>query len=672
MKTTRSPSLDMSVPATSTTVSTRREDIQGLRAIAVIMVVIFHAGLPFPGGFVGVDIFFVISGFVITGMLHREWINEGRIKFGRFYLRRFKRLTPALALMVTITILISTVIMSPFGDLPTTALTGIGAMLLSANFVIAQTTGGYFDAPAESNPLLNTWSLSVEEQFYLVFPLALVFVWQLSRRNGFFRFTPVIAVAGISVLSFSLALAGSTGLVTLRDPFLNNIVFGFYSPLPRAWEFAVGSLLALVLVKQRKRNLSPFLALMLAAIGIVMLFSSLWLITDETPFPGPWTLLPVTGTLLLILAGTDSNNAITRFISQAPLVKVGDWSYSIYLWHWPLIVFAVYMWPFSSYAAVLAAAVSLIPAFLSYRWVEQPLRTLPTSGPRQVFALVTIVMAPPLMLASASGAAARFYWQPKLEAGGLSVIHAGDTNWTDYYMELRNTYYPCANNAIRTNALEWDGIERCWQSKPDPDVEVVLLGDSHAEHLFVGMAEALPNKNVAYYIQDSLPIGGSPEMDTILGGITETPSIETVIVNASWAARGVPTSELSDTLVALTDAGLEVFITDDIPQFPFPAYMCKHGASPFLRIAKCDQPVENHQVNLRKYYPSLQSLVSELPDVGLLNTSRYFCADDSCSMIQDGNLVYRDTDHLNDVGSRYLVQRLIADNSDLRQALQGK
>ena len=121
----------------------RRRDIQGLRAIAVIMVVAFHAGLPVPGGFVGVDVFFVISGFVITAMLHREWARTGRIRFGQFYLKRFKRLTPALALMVGVTLMISTVLFSPFGHQTYAAATGVGALLLSANFVISKTTGGY-------------------------------------------------------------------------------------------------------------------------------------------------------------------------------------------------------------------------------------------------------------------------------------------------------------------------------------------------------------------------------------------------------------------------------------------------------------------------------------------------------------------------------------------------
>src|SRR4029077_15604359 len=188
--------------------SGRRLDIQGLRALAVLAVVAFHAGLPFPGGFVGVDVFFVISGFVITSMLQREWEATGRIRFGAFYLRRFKRLTPALALMVVVTAIVSALVLSPLGAQQTVAETGVGAMLLVANGVIAGNTGGYFDAPAAANPLLHTWTLSVEEQFYLAFPAILALGWFLTRRFRWRTNTAGVIVGLVAAVSFGLALLG--------------------------------------------------------------------------------------------------------------------------------------------------------------------------------------------------------------------------------------------------------------------------------------------------------------------------------------------------------------------------------------------------------------------------------------------------------------------------------
>lgn len=278
-------------------------DIQGLRAVAVLMVVAYHAGLYVPGGFVGVDVFFVISGFVITAMLAREWQKYGRIRFGRFYLRRFKRLTPALALTVSVTVLASALLLSPTGDQQNAAQTGLGALLLGANIVIARTTGGYFDAPAESNPLLNMWSLSVEEQFYLLFPIVLALSWAASGRWRTIRI-PMMVVSVIGFASFALAVLGSSGFSAPSSWMLAllNVSLGFYSPLTRAWEFAAGALLALA--ASRLAVMPARLALVSGVAGAAGLTASLWVITASTPFPGAWTLLPVVATLLLLMAGT--------------------------------------------------------------------------------------------------------------------------------------------------------------------------------------------------------------------------------------------------------------------------------------------------------------------------------------------------------------------------------
>lgn len=368
----------------------RRPDIQGLRAIAVLVVVVYHAGLPLPGGFVGVDVFFVISGYVITAMLQREFASEGRIRFGRFYARRFQRLTPALALVVAVTMIASAFLLSPLGSQQTAAQTGLGAMLLAANFVIALTTGGYFDAPAEGNPLLNTWSLSVEEQFYLAFPAILLLGWVLARR---WRPAALMIVSLIGVASFALAWWGSSG----RAPDSLEVLTGFYSPFTRAWEFALGAVVALL--GARLALASRGLSLLVAALGSAMLVASLFLIDGRTPFPGTWTLLPTLATVLLIIAGGSAVNVISRGLSTRPMVRIGDWSYSIYLWHWPLIVFAAVIWPHSTVALVLAAAVSLVPAVISYHFVEQPIRLLRGLNRPRFTALVIATVAPALLLA---------------------------------------------------------------------------------------------------------------------------------------------------------------------------------------------------------------------------------------------------------------------------------
>lgn len=458
------------VPPTSSRTSAkagRRLDIQGLRAVAVLMVVAFHAGLPVPGGFVGVDVFFVISGFVITAMLMREWQTHGRIRLGRFYVRRFKRLTPALALTVAVTMVLSVFILSPLGTQQDTSRTAIGAMLLAANLVIARLTGNYFDLEAETNALLNTWSLSVEEQFYLVFPLLLFAGWTLTRKLRNRNIGAISMVAGLGVVSFGLALLGASGYVLPREAWL----LGFYSPVTRAWEFAVGALLALVGARLVIRSHS--VAALLGAIGAALLGLSLFLLGGTTTFPGPATLLPVAGTMLLLIAGSVRGGIAERILSTPPMVKVGDWSYSLYLWHWPLIVFASLLWPNTALAAPVAAAVSFFPALASYYWIEMPLRTQATPRPRQLITLAAVVVLPPLMLAGGLWQASeRGFWNPQVQQFQSAVFA-----------------YPDAR-CSRFEALSDANAGECTWNADASGKPVYLFGDSNAGHFADAVVEA--------------------------------------------------------------------------------------------------------------------------------------------------------------------------------------
>jgi peptidoglycan/LPS O-acetylase OafA/YrhL len=389
----------------------RRLDIQGLRAIAVGVVVAFHAGLPIPGGFVGVDVFFVISGFVITAMLHREWDSSSRIRMGAFYLRRFKRLSPALATMVILTVLAALVLLPPFGSQQNAAATGLGAMAMVANFVIFATTGGYFDVAADLNPLLHTWSLSVEEQFYLVFPALLLMGWLVARKVRVLRRLPIIIVILFGAASLVAMLLEASG-----NPvsWLPDWLMGFYGPLGRAWEFAAGAVLALATVHLRR--VPTALATVGGVLGLGLLTVSLWLITSDTIFPGPMTLLPVVATLLLILAGCNSANPVSRVLSTRPFTWVGDRSYSWYLWHWPFIVFSALLWPDLPWVLVVAALVSLLPSMASYRWIENPVRLLPTGTPWRVVRVVTLTLVPALGISALTFTAANnALWNPDLQ-----------------------------------------------------------------------------------------------------------------------------------------------------------------------------------------------------------------------------------------------------------------
>src|SRR5919198_1391735 len=331
----------MATASTGARQSTRhhRADVQGLRALAVLLVVAYHAGLPLPAGFVGVDVFFVISGFVITGLVLRQ-LDAGRFSLAEFYARRTKRLLPALVLMLLVVLVVSFLLQSPRGPQQTTAKTAVGAMLLVANLVILRTSGGYFDAAATANPLLHVWSLSVEEQFYLGFSVLLLLAWWVGRRGGAGVRSTAAAVAALTAASLALAVActyANGPVWSVGDP----ASLAFYSSPTRAWEFGVGALIACWAHRRTDdHQVGKRLAVLTAAASLALLAGTILLVDGRTPWPGVMALLPVAATAGLIVAGTLAPNPVSRLLSRRPAVWVGDLSYSLYLWHWPLIAFA--------------------------------------------------------------------------------------------------------------------------------------------------------------------------------------------------------------------------------------------------------------------------------------------------------------------------------------------
>jgi len=406
----------------------KRLDVQGLRAIAVLAVMAFHAGLPVSGGFIGVDVFFVISGFVITQLLIREYDATGRIRLRTFYWRRFKRLAPALSMMLAVCLLAAIPLLSPFGTQQAAATTAVAATFSLANILIARTFGDYFAAAAESNLFLNTWSLSVEEQFYLVFPALLVATWVIGRRVKFTRLFGLLAVTLVSVVSFGAAVVGASGYSLDRYFWL----LGFFSPVTRAWEFGAGALVALVCqtsAQARLRRLSTATSI----VGATLVAGSLVLLSDATPWPSSWTLIPVCGTAFILFTGESIQSGsvpiVTRALSSRPLVRVGDASYSLYLWHWPFIVLAVATWGGSLLVTCLAVVASILPALASYRWLENPLRFAQLQRPNAKILLITLVLSMPLLLAGLVNRGAELQWglpapeRPLFGAGSSALVN---------------------------------------------------------------------------------------------------------------------------------------------------------------------------------------------------------------------------------------------------------
>ena len=624
----------------------RRRDIQGLRALAVLGVIAFHAGLPVSGGFAGVDVFFVISGYVITNMLRREWDNTGSIRIRSFFRRRFLRLTPALALLIAFTFLISGFVL--YADQQWIAMqTGFGALFLVANLVIARNTGGYFDSPAEMNPLLNTWSLSVEEQFYILFPVVILLGFLVSRRFPRLRSFNLFAVFLLGFVSFASMML-STGLVAgLAVPSWLN----FYSPIPRVWEFAVGS--ALAFGAHRFIRIPQFFAYALVSCGLLSILVSFFAFNEVTPWPSIWTLLPTMGATLVLLGGQGSLGNHGTPLSAGAAVRIGDWSYSLYLWHWPLIVFAIALGFREPWMLALVALFSFLPAIFSYKFVEQPLRA---RGPRKSTRsrwIIAVIVLSPFFIAGLLFTALR----PTVEYPG--AVGIGYLNFIE-----RNSF-PCEGD------LAGSSVARCRQSIAGLPPEVVVVGDSHAEHLFPGLLTEFPDVNIQYIFMPGWPYGSPDEYSKVMDQIAQSPNVRTIVLGSRWKPEIVGAEDYLTTLISdFTTTGKLVVINNDNPFFTHHARECKYerpvfsdngcteGSAEFLSLESVVEPV-------------LRNLALMNSKVILVDTAQDFCDDETCSMVIDGQLLIADYGHLNVNGSTYVIARLKNTNIDFAVAIEG-
>ena len=444
----------------------RRLDIQGLRAVAVILVVAFHAGLPVPGGFIGVDVFLVISGFVIMGMLMREIQRTGTIRFRVFYSRRIKRLLPALALLTTTVVVLSAFLGSSFGSQQTAAGTGLGATFFTANLVSYRATG-YFSPEAALNPLLHTWTLSVEEQVYLIFPALLLGSWIAGRwlLHASMRGAAVM-LAIVAALSFSLCLLLSIGQVSIPG-IADAERFAFYSSITRIWEFALGA--ALALAAPSLDRISGKVATVAGIAGACAIGAGAFMITDLTPYPGFAVLLPVLGAAAVITAGFHPSTRISRLLATKPMIKVGDLSYSWYLWHWPLIVFGAILWPASAWMLVVLGALSLIPAWLSTEFLEDPIRGNEVIKGRRVVALAAICTAVPTIACLGLGSGARASWGSEAVAEMKAQVVPAHVIYED----------DCHVGSSLADETPF-GIQSCVWNASASGPHVYLVGDSTA------------------------------------------------------------------------------------------------------------------------------------------------------------------------------------------------
>ncbi len=602
-----------------------RADIDGLRALAIVPVLLFHAGIAgFGGGYVGVDIFFVISGYLITGVIVRE-IDAGRFSIVHFYERRARRIMPALIVMIAAVLVAAAFFFFP-EDLAKMPASAVAATLFVSNIHLFFDVN-YFGGGAEIKPLLHTWSLAVEEQFYIGFPILMMLIARFAPQQR------KMIVGALTILSFAIAAwtqARGDG-------------FAFYWLPPRAWELFAGSMVALGFAPAAGTRLRELMALGgVAAIGFAIATYS-----RTTVFPGVAALLPVLGAAAIIHAGAQTG--VARLLAVRPMVAIGLISYSLYLWHWPVIVFAEYAGDakLSGWQSAAAIALSLGLAIASWRWVERPFRQPGRFGRRAVFgwngAGMAALCLAALALASTSG------WPGRFDAQTLRYLAASKD-----ISPLREACHDA--DAARGRPVCVLGNAR------DPDA--MLWGDSHGVEYAYALATApwrkqrgliqMTHSSCAPVIDYAM---AQPACDAAnnaaIAHIRSDRRIRTIYLAAFWSsvAETQPLGywrALDATIAMLVRDGRRVVIIGPLPSYAFnvPRKLA-HGGSV---VGMARRELVARTMLLRRIAARWAAR-----DVLFVDPADNICGPIACDVERDGNPFYFDAHHPSLTAARLVV-----------------
>jgi peptidoglycan/LPS O-acetylase OafA/YrhL len=648
-----------------------RPDVEGLRAVAVVAVLLYHAGLSFvPGGYVGVDVFFVISGYLITGLLLKEIERTGTLSIMRFYSRRAKRLLPMTVVVLGTVALVSWILFSPV-RMDKVSFDIVAAGLYVMNWRLALQAADYFAAGLQASPVQHFWTLGVEEQFYLVWPaLLLAVAWWCRRTGRSLRPTlgVVFAIVAVSSLTYSVySTAHEAGAA-------------YFSTITRGWELALGGILALVPASWLR--LPSLWTAALATAGFAAIVWSAARFSDNTLFPGYAALLPTLGTAAIIAAGFSSTSAMpVRLLTFAPVRHVGRISYSWYLWHWPPLVFAAALWgKLSALEGMAVLAASYVPAVLTHRWVERPFhhsRTL-ALHPRRALALggacTSSAVALGLLLLLLTPSVPE---PPESEVAGAAVMLEGDRS----LQKSADAVHPSPRKAEdQRSQMYADGCHLEWRDEESPEcvygdssskTTVVLFGDSHAMHWFpalnalakehnwrlVGFSKAgCPPAEVHRYNR-ALRREYS-ECDTwrerTLERIVEEERPSMVLTSMLNPYRVMEDGEQLDskasekaleegyvsTLRKLRRSGAEVVVIRDVPHTHKDIPECVSEALDHLQ--ECAIP----RSKAFNYPPVNARAATKVEGVHLIDPTPVLCFEKTCPAVIGDTLVYRNGDHL--------------------------
>lgn len=617
----------------------------------------FHFGIDlFPGGFVGVDVFFVISGFLITRLI-KDDVEKGTFSFGKFYIRRARRLFPALFFTVLVTFLVAGALFSP-NHLGRVGGATLHVLLSVSNFFFWGESG-YFDASSTVKPLLHFWSLSVEEQFYLVWPFVLVFL--LTRaRNGFILPAFILITGGASLALADKWMAIDSAAVFYLLPF-------------RVVEFAFGAILVWLLDYKPKSNLLRELILVL---GLMFIFYSVITFNHETPFPGLSAVIPCLGTAMAIFAGKPK--VLGGFLASKALVFIGLISYSLYLCHWPIYVFYRYSAPnikITHFQVAWLTVISLIVATLMYRFVERPFRFVPkqqqTPGNSARFGLVCALLCLVLILPAAhSWANNGWSWRYSSGTGDISQLFDLD----------RFRFESIRFNQENVLAATFSSGRR----------KVLVVGDSHARDVSNGLVQVLPTEKFEVRMEDlddscltyleangAIQADMSGDQQQYCNGRLQNYFMSVkvkqadVIVLSSYFE--IPSAKLVNRFIKLTSRlspkkDVKFIVMDRTITFrefhPEAIRMMSDGAD-FKKVNRSTFKFAEEPV-IARVHAALQETIGGIPNTSLIAKKPLLCGKEDCSFfLQDGTLAIWDSTHWTISGAKTFMGQLIQKHLDL-------
>ncbi|MFI6575045.1 acyltransferase family protein [Nocardiopsis sp. NPDC050513] len=651
-----------------------RPEVQGLRAVAVLLVLVYHLDPRLlPGGYVGVDVFFVISGFLITSLLLREATEHGRVGLRRFYVRRVRRLLPASTVVLVATGAAALVLL-PVTRLTDTAWQLVASAAYVENLYLADQAVDYLAAETPPSPVQHFWSLSVEEQFYVVWPL-LFMVWALARRR--LRASTGLLAAILGAL-FVLSLATSVLLA------LEGTAAAYFLPTTRAWELAAGGLLAVALARG---SLPVRLRLPLGWLGLVAIAAAAAFYDEGTVFPGWAAALPVLGAVAVI-AAEDSPGlpAASAVLGTAPARFVGDISYSLYLWHWPLIILTLAVTGRERLGVldvVLVAALSLLLAWGTKVWVEDPVRErgLVPDGRRALavalagLLAVSAVAAVGLVRVERSGSVS---FDPDVHTGPAGIDRSSPSSGA--------LMYPAPLDAAEDLPAVYDDGCQASQDATSPDAScvygvedaertVAVVGDSHSAQWIPALEElalerdwrlVVFTKSACAFTDTMTAQGDSGPYEECRtwnrAVVEELLDLRPDLVFTSSSAMADPAEDVSgrdaEALMAegmsrlwdrVGETGIDVVMIRDTPRTREDVLECL--AANVDDVSQCDQS-EDEALRLPDPQETAVRMIDG--DAALIDLSDRFCARGTCPAVVGNVVVYRDSHHMTGTYSRML------------------